>query len=129
MIARHGLILVAKVEAYDSGKFADLMNKNDETKVVWPERLDFLPLSNDDFRQLIIALFAHNLNARFGPDVEQVVAMERFAQWTGRNWWMITEFVKQLDQALGPSRPSGEPRRVTQKVMEAVEIQWLRRTR
>src|SRR5262249_11481236 len=116
MIARHALLLIARITDYTTSKFADLMNKYDETKVVWPERLDFLPLNNEDFQHIIVRLFAHNLNARFGSDVEQGTAIERFDQWTGRNWWYIMEFVRYLDQALGPSPPSGEARRITQAV-------------
>jgi hypothetical protein len=127
-IARHALILIAKITDYDAGKFADLMNKTDETKVAWPNRLDFRPLNDGDFQQTIVGICAQNLKALFAPDVDQGATLDRFAQWTGKNWWMITEFVKLLDQALGPSPSSGEPRRITQTVVEAVERQWIRRT-
>jgi hypothetical protein len=127
-IARHALILIAKITDYDAGKFADLMNKSDETKVVWPNRLDFRPLNDGDFQQMIVGICAQNLKALFAPDIDQGAALDRFAQWTGKNWWLITEFVKLLDQMLGPSLSSGEPRRITQTVVEAVERQWIQRT-
>jgi hypothetical protein len=63
MIARHALILPARITDYDAGRFADLMNKNDETKVAWPNRIDFLALSVADFRRILVGLFAQNLKA------------------------------------------------------------------
>jgi hypothetical protein len=120
--------LIAKITDYDAGKFADLMNKIDETKAAWPNRLDFRPLGDGDFQQTIVGICAQNLKALFASDIDQGAALDQFAQWTGKNWWYITEFVKLLDQALGPSPSSGEQRRITQTVVEAVERRWIRRT-
>lgn len=128
MIAKQALILVAQVTDYNAGKFADLMNKHEEAKVAWPNKLDIAPLSNDDFQRILIGLFAQNLNALFASDVDQDIVLEQFAKWTQMNWWLIAEFVKILDQGLGPIAPLGEPRLVTQAVLKFVEKQWMRRT-
>jgi len=128
LIAQHALILVAQVSDYNAGKFADLMNKHEEGKVAWPNKLDFTALTKSEFQKIMIGIFAQNLKALFAPDIDQEIALERIAQWTQKNWWLITEFVKILDRALGPSPPSGEPRLVTQEVIMYVEKRWLRRT-
>ena len=71
--------------------------------------------------------FRSNLNALFAPDIDQDIVLERFAKWTEKNWWYITEFVKILDRELGPIGREGEPRFVTPAVLELVERQWMRR--
>jgi hypothetical protein len=128
MIAQQALILVAQVTDYSAGKFADLMNKHEEAKVAWPNKLDIAPLNNDDFQRIFIGLFAQNLNVLFAPDIDQDIVFEQFAKWTRKNWWYITEFVKILDRELGPIAREGEPRLVTPAVLELVERQWMRRT-
>jgi hypothetical protein len=126
-IPQQALILVAQVTDYSAGKFADLMNKNEEAKAAWPNKLDIAPLSDDGFQRMVIGLFAQNLNALFAPDIDQDIVLERFAKWTQKNRRLISEFVKLLDRGLGPIAQSGEPRLVTQPVLEFLEKQWMRR--
>jgi hypothetical protein len=128
MIAQQALILVAQITDYSASKFADLINKHEETKVAWPSKLDIAPLNNGDFQRVFIDLFAQNLNALFAPNIDQDSVLEQFAKWTQKNWWYITELVKILDRELGSIAREGEPRFVTPEVLELVERRWMRRT-
>lgn len=51
-----------------------------------------------------------------------------FYQWTQGNWWYITELVKVLDRVLGPAKKSGEPRVITEAVIEMLRSIWVTRT-
>jgi hypothetical protein len=45
-----------------------------------------------------------------------------------RDWRLMVELVKVLDKALGSDKASGEPRVITQAMMERVRELWLKRS-
>jgi len=129
-LARHALMLCARVEPdeVESSKFATLMNQVSDTRTAWPKKLLLSPMSNDEFGLIIATLVRRNLNAIFGSDVNAKSATIEFGTWTAKDWRLLVELVKVLDKALGPDKASGEPRILTQAVMERVRELWLKRS-
>ena len=105
LVARHALILLAQVEPEQiaSSRFAMLMNtdnNNEELKQAWSARMNTLPMSQQEFGEIVGRLVIVNLFAKFGEDVNAKETTQKFEVWTGMNWYTLRELVQQLDQVL-----------------------------
>lgn len=144
LVARRALILCGTedVEARTTGKIGKLMEKTEQLRCAWYQRMVFPRLNeipkdehgNDrddeatEFDEIMVRLLLQNLNANFGSEVDATQCLEDFATWTTANWHFMVELVTVLDTCLGPRR-DGAPRQLTESVLTCVRKKWLERAR
>lgn len=125
LVPRCALILCARVEApsLEDSRVSKLLNKADETRAAWPDRVEYQPMSVAAFGSAMRTIIEQNLRAEFAEDVDARATLIQFGKWTHANWWLMTELVKKLDNALGPLR-ADTPRILTQTVIDKVQQIW-----